>query len=400
MIDVTEAKRILANACDPLEVVNVRLQDALYSVLAEEVRSDRDFPPTDRSAMDGFAVNSADLPEAGGSLTVAGEIRAGEAPGSLRLKSGEALKIFTGAIVPEGADAVVMVEDTDEDREGGTVQIRCAVRSGQHVRPRASDLVSGQTVLEPGTPIRAAELAALTSVGCDRPRVYRKPLVSVLSTGDEIVEPEVEPLPHQVRNSNGHTLLAQLREMGVPGAYAGIASDDAETLRSRLAEGLKADVLLVTGGVSVGEYDLVGAALERAGMRLLFHKVAMKPGKPILVGRAGSCLVFGLPGNPVSTFTGFQIFVAPALRRLMGQRNPDPVEFPAVLTGSLRTRPGRRTYHLAHIEFSAAGPRATPVKSTGSGDVLALSRANGFVITEKEQGGADAGASVPAMLWS
>lgn len=399
MIEVSEALQTVLAECRPLGTLQVDLRDALSHVLAESVLADRDFPPTDRSAMDGFAVRSADLTPNGGTLTVAGEVRAGEAPDARLLQRGEALRVFTGAVVPPGADAVVMVEDTREDRVAGKVHIRASVRPGQHVRPRAADLSRGRVVLEPGTPIRAAEIAALASVGCTRPRVYRKPAVCVLSTGDEIVEPEVAPLPHQIRNSNGPSLLAQLSEIGVAAAYAGIASDDAQTLAGHLARGLAADVLLVTGGVSVGDYDLVSETLRTAGMRVLFHKVAMKPGKPILVGRAGPCLVFGLPGNPVSTFAGFTIFVAPALRALMGHPSPGPHEIDVVLTAPLKTRAGRTTYHLARIETTPEGRTATPIASTGSGDVLALVRANGFVITGQTSDGAAAGTTLKALAW-
>jgi molybdopterin molybdotransferase len=220
-----------------------------------------------------------------------------------------------------------------------------------------------------------------------------------LSTGDEIVEPDRTPSAHQLRNSNGPMLLGQLRELGVEGRYVGNAADTDDELNDKLRQGLASDLLLVTGGVSVGEYDLVGRALERAGMEPLFHGVAMKPGKPILAGRCAGCLVVGLPGNPVSAYTGFAVLVAPALRKMLGYRSWGNLHVDAVLQQPLRTRPGRVTYHLARIEYADGRFSGRSVSSTGSGDVLSMARANGFLITPPEAAGLEAGAPLRALLW-
>jgi molybdopterin molybdotransferase len=301
--------------------------------------------------------------------------------------------------VPPGADAVVMVEQTEERRDERRVKIDDVPHPGQHIRRQGDDIERGRTAMEPGAPIHAAEIATLASVGHTTVRVHRTPVVHVLSTGDEIVEPDRTPARHQVRNSNARALLAQLADLGIAGRYLGIASDEHNVLDPLLGRGLEGDALLVTGGVSAGKYDLVGDALAAKGMRKLFHKVAVKPGKPLLAGRRDDCLVLGLPGNPVSTFTCFAVFVAPMLRRMLGYRRWENRSMLAVLTEPLRERGGRETYHLARIEPGPEGLVAQCVRNAGSGDVLALARANGFVVSPVGGASHAAGASVPALLW-
>ena len=328
-----------------------------------------------------------------------GELRAGRAVGDLHVGAGQAARIMTGAVVPPGADTVVMVERTAELDERRRVRIDERPRKGQHIRRRGEDLQHGAVAVSPGAPIHAPEIAALASVGHVSVRVYRAPVVHVLSTGDEVVEPGRAAADHQVRNSNGYALLAQLADLGIAGRYLGIAGDERGVLEDRLDRGLSGDLLLVTGGVSAGDYDFVGEALAAAGMELLFHKVAVKPGKPILAGRTNDCLVFGLPGNPVSTYTAFAVFVAPALRRMQGYRHWKNQRLPAVLAEPLRTRPGRETYHLARLTVMGEGLTASPIAHAGSGDVLALARANGFIVTPESGASLAAGAAVPVFLW-
>jgi molybdopterin molybdotransferase len=303
------------------------------------------------------------------------------------------------AIVPPGADAVVMVERTEESADGSRVRIDAVPSPGDHIRRRAEDLEAGAEAVQPGLRLEAAEIAALTSLGKTRVRVHREPVVHVLSTGDEIVEPDRRPADHQVRNSNAHALVGQLAELGIDGRYLGIAGDDTTELDALLKQGLAGDALLITGGVSAGRYDLVADALERSGMRQLFHKVEVKPGKPILAGRSGDCLVFGLPGNPVSTFATFAVFVAPSLRRMQGYARWQNRTLPAMLAAPLAARPGRETYHLARIDTGNAGLLARRVAATGSGDVLALTRANGFIVTPAEGGDLAAGTAVRVLVW-
>jgi len=400
MIDVHEALSRLLEAVPPLASRVVPLQEALGLTLAEPVVADRDFPPTDRSAMDGFAVRAADCAAAGRSLSVTGEVRAGQDADAAFVGAGEAVRIFTGGVIPRGTDAVVMVELTEDDIASSIVLVKERAEPGQHIRRRGEDLRAGETVIEAGTVVRAAEVAALAAVGCTRVNVVRPPRAAVISTGDEVVEADAAPAPHQVRNSNARMLLAQLQSMRVEARYVGIASDANAALDAMIAEGLAADVLILTGGVSVGAYDLVGAALIRAGCEVLFHNVAMRPGKPIVAATRGGCLVLGLPGNPVSAFTGFHVFVQPALRKLMG--DPEPVAAPlrAALLAPLRRKPGRLTYHLARLSWRDGKPIVAPVVSASSGDVLSLVRANAFIVSPGDPNAIPAGAEVDVLAWS
>jgi molybdopterin molybdotransferase len=399
MLEVHEALSRLLQAVAPLPPTTVALQESLGSTLAERVVADRDVPPTDRSAMDGFAVRASDCSASRRTLRVIGELRAGQDAASTVVGEGQAARVYTGSVIPRGADAVVMVEQTDEDRTGRTVLVKVPPEPGQHVRRRGEDLRAGDAVRESGAIVRAAEIAALAAVGRTRVRVVRRPRAAVISTGDEIVALSDVPAPHQVRNSNAAMLLARFHAMRIDARDLGIAGDVREALDASIAEGLTADVLVLSGGVSVGDYDLVESALIRAGCERLFHNVAMRPGKPILAARRGGCLILGLPGNPVSAFTCFQVFVQPALRRLMG--HPEPVASPlrAELQEPLRRKPGRLTYHLAHLSFPDGKPAVAPVASSSSGDVLSLVHANAFIVAPGAQDAVPAGAEVDVMPW-
>ena len=400
MIEVEQAKRLLLEEAHVLDSVELGLDAALKRVLAEDVIADRDFPPTDRSAMDGFAARWEDLVEPGRSFEIHGEARAGRPVDHLRVGPGQCVRIMTGAIVPPGADTVVMVELSTEDRDAGRVTFAGEPVRRQHIRARGEDLRSGERVLQRGAPIHAPEIAALAAVGRTTVRVVRPPVVGIVSTGDEVVDAGSLPEPHQVRNSNARCLGAQLREIGLEGRDLGIAPDTAPELRRTLRRGLDFDVLLITGGVSMGEYDVVEKVLLAEGLRTLFHNVAIRPGKPILAGRVASCLVVGLPGNPVSTFTDFAVFVAPALRKMMGYPRWENLEVQAELVARLKRKPGRTTYHLARVSRDQGGFKALPVRTMGSGDVLSMSRANAFVVTPGEAHALDAGATVRAELWT
>ncbi len=399
MITVEQASKILEAAAQPLGLEPVGLRQAAGRVLGSEIAADRDQPPTDRSAMDGFAVRACDLPEPDRTLKVIGEMRAGKAVGELALGPGQAVRIMTGAIVPPGADTVVMVEKTEEDGAGGTVRIREKPVAGQHIRIRGEEAGAGERLLSPGCRIRAAELATLASVGLIEVPVFKRPAVAVLTTGDEVVEPDDAPADHQVRNSNAVTLMAQLLELGIEGRYLGIAPDRPDRLRELLLDGAGDDLLLLTGGVSMGKYDLVADALQGIDMELLFHKVRIKPGKPILAGRAGRCIVLGLPGNPVSAFTGFAVFAAPLLRRIGGLARWKNREIAARVLEPLPARPGRTMYHLVNAGFREGNCTVRPIRSRGSGDTSSLARANAFAVTPGEEEETPAGAVVPALFW-
>ncbi len=399
MLDPAEALAMLLDAVPALDAVEVPLARTLGRRLAEPVVADRNFPPTDRSAMDGFAVRAADCALTACTLRVTGEVRAGQDTESTSIGAGEAMRIFTGGVVPRGADAVVMVELVAEDSASGTVLVKERPVPGQNVRRKGEDRRAGETVAEPGEIVRAAEVAALAAVGCARVRVVRPPVVAVISTGDELVETEATPALHQVRNSNAAMLLAQLASIRIDARHLGIAGDDPAALDAMIADGLTGDVLVLSGGVSVGAYDLVGAALVRAGCDVLFHKVAMRPGKPIMAAKRGGCLVLGLPGNPVSAFTGFHVFVQPALRKLMGDPQPVAAPIRATLLAPLRRKPGRLTYHLAALSWREGRPFVAPVASVSSGDVLSLVRANAFVVATGDPRPIPAGDEVDVEAW-
>lgn len=399
LIDVGTAKRLLLEAATPRPAIEVSLDTALGRALATDVVADRDFPATDRSAMDGFAVRSADASIPGTTLRIAGEVRAGASPDGIVVASGQAWRIFTGGVVPRGADAVVMVELAEEDRAAGTVVLREAPFAGQNVRRRGEDVRAGEGILRAGTVIGPAEVAALAAVGAVRVSVFAVPSVAILSTGDEIVDPGEAPLPHQVRNSNAPMLKARLRAMAVEPVLLGNVGDDRADLDAMLARGLSHDLLLVTGGVSVGDYDLVAERLRALGVETLFHGVSMRPGKPVLAGRRGTGLVVGLPGNPLSAFTGFEVLVAPALRRLAGASEVDGLRIRARLSATLRRKPGRPAYAPARVIFEDGRAVAAPVRSMSSGDVVSLSRANAFLIVDPAKDALPPGSEVDALLW-
>ena len=399
MLSVSEARRVLLDGVSALEAAEVAPSEASGRTLAASVVADRDAPPTDRSSMDGFAVRAADAATPGRTLRVIGEVRAGASADGLLLGPGEAARIFTGSVIPAGADAVVMVELTEENRAEGRVRIAEQVERGQNIRPRGEDRRAGECVLAAGTTIRAAEIAALAAVGCLRVPVVRPPRVAVLATGDELVAIDGTPAPHQIRNSNAPMLAALLGGEGAVARVHGTVADDLDALAAAVGAVSDADLVVLSGGVSVGDYDLVEEAARRRGYEVLFHNVAMRPGKPILAARRGRRLLFGLPGNPLSAFAGFHVLVAPVVRRLMGDPHLRPRRLRATLAEAVRQRPGREGYVLARLAWPEGVPVVAQVRSASSGDVLSLARANAFIVVPAEAASLEAGALVDVMAW-
>lgn len=354
----------------------VSLTDAFGRHLAEAIYADGPWPATDRSAMDGFALLAGDAGlAAGAELPVVGESLAGQPfPGAL--PPGRAIRIMTGAVVPVGADAVVPVEQTS-GFAGDRVVLRADVVRGQNVRPEGSELAAGQQVLAPGRRIDAAAVGALAVLGCTEVAVVRRPVVAVLATGDEVVPVDQAPLPHQVRESNSWALAAQVAECGCIPRRLGIAPDEREGLRRLLEQGLHdADVLLTIGGVSKGTHDLVHGTLQELGVVEVFHGIQLKPGKPTFFGRrdasGGARHVFGLPGNPASAFTVFDLLVRPLLLRLLGEQPaPELAEIPLAATP---WRPNSRLQAVvARLERGADGRLwASLAPPTPSGDPFSL----------------------------
>ncbi|HLY75255.1 MAG TPA: gephyrin-like molybdotransferase Glp [Planctomycetota bacterium] len=385
MLTVDQASELILKQAPTLKVVELPLASAPGYVLAEECASDLDMPPFDKAMMDGYAVRSSDT----GPLEVLEELPAGKLP-SREVLAGTCTKIMTGAPMPAGADAVQQVEKTR--REGDRVTLLAPVRPGQNVAPRASDLRLGQSVLGVGHLIRAAEIGALAAVGKGRVRVFAKPRCAVVATGDELVPPEARPGPGQIRNSNSSQIAAQVRAMGLECDDLGIVRDDAGSLRSVIRDGLRRDVLILTGGVSAGDWDLVLPALEAEGIRVEIHQVRIKPGKPFCFAPR----VFGLPGNPVSSFVIFEVFVRPYLGRLMGADLSRP-RVRATLSSGTAKSIDRVQYLPASVHIEGNGYTAGLLPWRGSADLFAVTKANAFVVVPV-QTPVEPGASVECML--
>jgi len=354
----------------------VRLEAAAGRVLAEEVAADRDYPPAARSIRDGFAVGAAGLP---GRLRVIGEVRAGQTFRG-QVGQGEAVEIMTGAPIPRGADAVVMIEHVK--RDGNHISVGEA-EPGQFIHPQGSEARRGERVLSAGQRLGFAEIALLATVGKAKLRVYRQPHVAILATGDEIVEPFEQPLDHQVRNSNVYSLAAQVRHAGGLPEMLPVARDSHSSTRELIERGLSHDLLLLSGGVSAGKYDIVEQVLGALGAEFFFDRVLIQPGQPLLFGRLRKVFLFGLPGNPASTMVTFELFARAAVELLAGQ---DEVILPmllARLTTEFRHKPGLTRFLPARL--SADGEDVTPIAWRGSSDVPALARANAFLVAEAER---------------
>jgi molybdopterin molybdotransferase len=396
MIPVEEALEIVLRETTALPDEEVALEDSVGRVLAEDVRSDVDMPPFDRAAMDGYALRASDVAAAPVALEVAGEVRAGEWP-DVAVGPGQAVRIMTGAPVPVGATAVQQVERT-EPLDEFRVMILSPVAEGANVAPRGSEARSGDVVLGRARTIDPAAVAVLASTGRVRVRVGRRPVVALLVTGDEIVDVAAAPGPGQIRNSNGPAVAAQARLAGAEVRLLGVAPDRQDAIAAAIRRGLSADVLVVSGGVSAGDYDLVEPALLEDGVTLLFTKVAIKPGAPLVFGRRGTTLVFGLPGNPVSAQVTFELFVRTALLRMQGARVVSRPRVGVELEGAVRNRSGRKSFVPARVRWENGRMVARAVRSMGSGDLVAHARANALVVIEAERTSADAGERAEAIL--
>ena len=361
------------------------LSESLGRVLAEPVHADRDFPPFPRSTRDGFAVRSADISQIPARLRCIGEARAGEAFAGA-VGPMECVEIMTGAPVPSGADAVVMVEYTTE--RDGWVEIDRAVTPGLNVVPQASESGRGDLLLSAGRRIGYAETAMLAAVGKETVSVYRMPRVAILPTGDEVVEIGATPGPYQIRNSNSYSLQAQVAGAKAIPLPIGIAPDREDRLREMIVEGLRSDLLLLSGGVSMGKFDLVEKVLQSLDAEIFFDGVAIQPGKPLVFGRAQGTFFFGLPGNPLSTMVTFELFARPALALLSGEPEVPLVFLRARLAKDLRRKPGLTAFLPARLEASsdpvASPPLISLIDWKGSGDVAALNRANCYLVVPEE----------------
>lgn len=342
MTTASEARSIIRASVQPVGTVTVSLADSLGRILAEDIIAGEDIPPFNNSAMDGFALRAGDVAQAPHTLDLIGEVAAGSVARK-PVSHGQAMAIMTGAPIPEGADAVVQQEWTEPSGDARVTVLR-PVEPGHNVRAAGADISKGALVLAAGRRLRPQEAGALASLGKRFIPVYRPPAVAILATGDEIVPVESSIGKGQIRNSNAEMLAALVRENGGEPALLGIAKDDRADLTRKISQGLASDMLVTTGGVSVGKFDLVIGVLKELGVDIKFWKVNIKPGMPLVFGCHGTKPVFGLPGNPVSTMVTFLEFVKPALRKLSGSRETGSLVVRAVLEHDIAKTDGKRHF--------------------------------------------------------
>jgi molybdopterin molybdotransferase len=399
MISIEEARaRVLAEAA-PLPTEIRPLSEVLDSVLAQDIVAPHDVPPFSNSGMDGFAVRAADTVDASADdpavLTVVAVVPAGHVA-AVPVGEREAAKIMTGAPVPEGADAVVQSEATED--LGAQVRVFEAVKPGKNVRRAGEDVVAGTRVLSAGTVLGPGEIGLIASLGYPEVSVHRRPRVAIISTGSELVEVHQSLGPGQIRNSNSYALRAQCQQVGVHADVLGIVPDDYESTRRMIERGLEYDVLLTTGGVSVGEFDFVKEVQDELGVQRRLWGVAMKPGKPLAFGVREGKLVFGLPGNPVSAMVSFELFVKPALLRMMGYEKPVKSLYRAIMAEDI-TASDNRVYVVRvrawredeRWHVSSTGPQ-------GSGMLRSMVGANGLAFVPGGPRGLRAGEEVDFLL--
>jgi molybdopterin molybdotransferase len=380
MLSVDEARGIILASGRPGTPESVLLNTgALGLTLAEDIHSDIDSPPFDKAMMDGYAIAAASLSSNEALFEIVDEIHAGETP-KHAVSAGQAARIMTGAPMPAGTDAVVMIERAREASATRVVLLVEGTRPGTNVLARGTEMRRGDLVLSVGTKLRPQELGLLASVGRASARVYPRPTIAVLATGDELV-PAGEALgPGQIRNSNGPMLLAQATRAGALVHELGIAADRLESLTSLVQQGLEKDILILSGGVSAGKRDLVPDVLKQCGVEARFHKIHMRPGKPLFFGVRGGTPVFGLPGNPVSSFVCFELFVRPAITRLLGRPDDGSRDTLARMDEPFDHENERPTFFPAVVLERHAEVWARPAGWFGSADLRALTRANALLV--------------------
>ncbi|PYR72100.1 MAG: molybdopterin molybdenumtransferase MoeA [Acidobacteria bacterium] len=381
---------------DRMPVESVPLRDSLRRILRDDVLSDADSPPFDKAIRDGFAVRVEDLDPIPVVLSVVGESRAGLAA-DVTVERGQCCEIMTGAPLPAGSNAVVMVENT-ERVSPNSVRILRGVRENEGLLRRGAEARQGELILRSGRRIGLADLGLLAGNGKSTVLVSAKPSVAVIATGDELVEVEETPKPDQIRNSNSYTICAQVEEAGARPTALGIARDDLDDLRRKICQGLEEDILIVSGGVSVGKYDLVEKVFAEFGVEVLFDKIAMKPGKPTVFGHRGQTYVFGLPGNPISTMVAFHMFVRPLILFLLKAENTAPKVLEAKLEAPAKCDPERAALVPALVRFDGGQYWIRPAPWKGSSDLVGLSRANALIMIPRRSGTLESGQNAQFLL--
>jgi molybdopterin molybdotransferase len=398
----------------------VELMASPGRVLAEEIVADRDFPSFARATRDGYAVRAEDVAKLPARLAIIGELKAGDWPelGVCSVGPRQAVEIMTGAPLPGGADAVVMIEHTSALE--GSLHVTRAVRVGENFVPRGAEAHAGQVLIDPGRRMDYASVAIAASVGRSRVQVFRKPRVAVLSTGDELVDISSTPGPAQIRNSNSYSLAAQIQNLGAEPVQLPIASDEENQLRALIEKGLEFDLLLLTGGVSMGKYDFVEQVLGELNSEFYFSGAEIQPGRPVVFGSCAGALAraeveydadkragapalhknyfFGLPGNPISTMVTFELFVRPMIEAMMGMI-PRPMMFlSARLRSDIKTKTGLKRFLPAMLSGEFEQVEVELVRWQGSGDIAALARANCYVVVPPDREQIEAGEWVPILL--
>ena len=386
----------------PTDPEMVSLLEACGLVLAEDLHADRDFPPFPRSTRDGFAVRAAETTTAQARFQIVGEIRAGATTeqSDLEVKRGEAVEIMTGAPVPRGADAVIMVEHTQ--REGEFITTQREVSPGENVVAAGAEARKGDIMVGRGTRVNHTTVAIGAAVGRAEAAVYRRPRVAILATGDELVDINLRPGPNEIRNSNSYSLAAQVQAAGGEPLILPVARDEAEEIALFLRKGAEADLLLITGGVSMGKYDLVEQVLASFEAKFFFTGALIQPGKPVVFGElkhdGDVTPFFGLPGNPVSTMVTFQLFVRPVLDAFSGAQ-PQALPFAqAVLKKEFTSKTGLTRFLPARLSGAVDRPEAELIRWQGSGDLMAASQANCYIVVPPEKERFNAGEMITVMM--
>ncbi len=405
MLNVYDALDLIAETVSPTAPQIVSLADAAGSLLAVDIASPEDSPPFDKSMMDGYAARLADMKSGEATFDVIGEITAGYQPED-SVASGSAIRIMTGAPIPVGADVVIPVEQSEMIGDARVkLSVDRKVGLGWNIIGSGTNMRRGENVLTAGTRIRPQEIALLAEMGQARVSVRKSPRVAILATGDELVPVEETPGPGQIRNSNARMLAAQVQAIGAEPVVLGIARDVCLNLQAKIEEGLQCDFLCLSGGVSAGVLDLVPSMLKKAGVEQVFHKVAMKPGKPIWFGSresesSSACYVFGLPGNPVSSMVCFELFVAAALRRFAGKHSSAPELLDATLLVNFKQRGNREVWFPSRVSIENGVVVVEPTGWKGSSDLRSTVAANCSARFPAGEQHFQAGEIVKVLLWS
>jgi molybdopterin molybdotransferase len=397
MITFQDALTKILKNTQALSVEKIPVEESVSHVLAENIYSKIDMPPFNKSAMDGYALKAADTIKIPVKLECVGTISAGQSVNK-HIKKGQCLKIMTGAAIPEGADSVVMIENTRADNNN-YVEILSRVKTGQNICIKGEDIKRNQKVGKKGTVVSVSDIALIAAAGKQVISVVRKPRVAFFNTGDEIIPLTKRLTKNKIYNSNGPQLIALLKSCGINAKFLGIIKDDPCHLRKAMEEGMKYDLLLISGGVSMGDYDFIPEVLKGLGVKEIFHNVRIKPGKPLFFGSHKKGVVFGIPGNPVSNFTSFILFIQPAINKMMGYQNCKPEFKEGVIENSFQQKEGRKHFVPVKAVKKENQYYLKSVNSHGSADIVSLSNADGFMIIDADRKAVKTGEKVKFITW-